>query len=153
MKNVNVFTEGITPPEYKISTGYIKKTAVKIIELIDFDFPDCSIIITNNSFIRSINSQYRNKDAPTDVISFPADTDMLPEGIEGQISAEIYISIEKAEEQAVEAEVSLKNELNRLLVHGLLHVAGYDHELSDEEEKLMFETEDLILKKIESQSK
>ena len=103
-----------------------------------------SLFFTNNEKIREINKEYRDKDKETDVISFA----YLETGEEGpyEVLGDIIISVEKAEEQANEYGHSLKREFYYLLVHGILHLLGYDH-IEDEDKKEMREKEEEILKK------
>ena len=104
-----------------------------------------NIIIIDNPTIHKINKEYRDKDAPTDVISFALEDDKTvidPDGV--RILGDIYISIEKVHEQALEYGHSFKRELSFLAVHGLLHLLGYDHmEKSDEE--VMFKKQEEVL--------
>ncbi len=104
-----------------------------------------NIIIIDNPTIHKINKEYRDKDAPTDVISFALEDDKTviePDGI--RILGDIYISIDKVHEQALEYGHSFKRELSFLAVHGLLHLLGYDHmEKSDEE--VMFKKQEEVL--------
>lgn len=104
-----------------------------------------NIIIIDNPTIHKINKEYRDKDAPTDVISFALEDDKTviePDG--ARILGDIYISIDKVHEQALEYGHSFKRELSFLAVHGLLHLLGYDHmEKSDEE--VMFKKQEEVL--------
>lgn len=104
-----------------------------------------NIIIIDNPTIHKINKEYRDKDAPTDVISFALEDDKTviePYGV--RILGDIYISIDKVHEQALEYGHSFKRELSFLAVHGLLHLLGYDHmEKSDEE--VMFKKQEEVL--------
>ncbi len=100
-----------------------------------------SIYLCDNETIKELNKRYRNKDYPTDVLSFVYDDEDL--------LGEIIISLEKCEEQAVEYGVTNDTEFKRLLVHGILHLLGYDHELGKQEAEIMFGKEDEILKSIE----
>ena len=82
-----------------------------------------------------MNREYRGKDRPTDVLSFS-----LREGQGGEVSrsiGDVVISLETAARQAVENGFTLDEEVDRLLVHGILHLAGYDHEASPREERRM----------------
>jgi probable rRNA maturation factor len=83
---------------------------------------EVSVLLTGNETIRALNRKYRGKDKATDVLSFPA-TEMA-EGIAG----DLVISLETALAQAVERGHMLEMEIKVLLLHGLLHLAGYDHE-------------------------
>jgi len=95
---------------------------------------------------RELNKQYRGKDKPTDVLSFPLGEhglekyDILPIG-------DIFICLDVARRQAEEMDIPLDQELARLTVHGLLHLFGYDHERSSEDEKKMVDLQEKILQK------
>lgn len=105
-----------------------------------------NIIIVNNDEIHRINREYRNIDRPTDVITFALEDEknMILDPEAGRILGDIYISIEKAREQAIEYGHSFLRELAFLAVHGFLHLQGYDH-MQKEDEKVMFTLQDDIL--------
>ncbi|PAD36506.1 MULTISPECIES: rRNA maturation RNase YbeY [Terribacillus] len=110
---------------------------------------EMSITFVDNTEIQIINRNYRQKDAPTDVISFA----MQEEG-EGEqqiigeeipiVYGDIIISVDKAKEQAEEYEHSVERELGFLALHGFLHLLGYDH-MNDADEKKMFGRQEEIL--------
>ncbi len=110
---------------------------------------EVSVTFVDNEGIRRINKEYRDIDRATDVLSFP----MTGEGEEFTIDPEtecynlgdIVISLEKAAEQAEEYGHSFKREVAFLTVHSMLHLLGYDHERSEEEEKEMFGKQDIVL--------
>ncbi|WML47478.1 rRNA maturation RNase YbeY [Neobacillus sp. PS3-34] len=113
------------------------------------DGSELSITFVSNERIQEINREYRDKDKPTDVISFAMEE--LGEGEIELIGADmprvlgdIIISVTRAEEQAEEYGHSFKRELGFLAVHGLLHLLGYDHE-TEEQEKEMFTLQREIL--------
>ena len=150
MKNIKVFLEGdISLPYNNIGKKFFTATTEKVFNIINIDNISINIILTDNKFIRSINKKYRKKNSPTDVISFAYRDDLFP-SIDSEIEelGDIYISLEKAAEQSLDYGVSLKDELKRLLIHGILHLIGYDHEISDEEDKRMRDMEDKIFNKI-----
>ncbi|MEH6955410.1 rRNA maturation RNase YbeY [Neobacillus drentensis] len=110
---------------------------------------EVSITFVSNERIQEINREYRDKDKPTDVISFAMEE--LGEGEVELIGADmprvlgdIIISIPKAIEQAEEYGHSFLRELGFLAVHGFLHLLGYDH-MTEEEEKEMFTRQKEIL--------
>ena len=123
---------------------------VKTLKHLSLDFdPYISVTIVDNDYIHEINRTYRHKDAPTDVISFAflddnPDRDSLFHSKKMVVLGEIYISSDKAKEQAISYGHSLERELKFLFVHGLLHLLGYDH-MSEEDEKVMFRLQDEIL--------
>ena len=100
-----------------------------------------SIRIVDDKNIQEINKQSRGKDKSTDVLSFPAPSIPSPFMNLG----EIIISYETLLRQAIEIGHSKEDEFYRLLVHGVLHLLGFDHEISEKEEKKMQKKEDECL--------
>ena len=96
---------------------------------------DCeiSVTFTDNDGIHALNKEYRNIDRPTDVLSFPQIDYESGEVAEGALG-DIVLSLERAEEQAKEFGHSFERECAFLSVHSMLHLLGYDHELSDEDD-------------------
>ena len=122
--------------------GTILRKAAKLYELPT----KCEVGVTlvSNRKIKEINKKYRDKNEVTDVISFA-----LNEGEEGSeqeqaLLGDIVISVERAAAQAQEYGHSLERELSYLLVHGFLHLLGYDH-MQAEDKKVMRENEEYIL--------
>jgi probable rRNA maturation factor len=110
---------------------------------------EVSVTFVSNERIHEINREYREKDRPTDVISFALEEEgegeMKVVGAEiPRILGDIIISTVKAKEQAEEYNHSFMRELGFLAVHGFLHLLGYDHE-TDEDEKEMFTRQREIL--------
>ncbi|MBS8264948.1 rRNA maturation RNase YbeY [Mesobacillus boroniphilus] len=110
---------------------------------------ELSVTFVSNERIQEINREYRDKDRPTDVISFALEE--MGEGemeIVGKdiprILGDIIISVPKAREQAEEYNHSFMRELGFLAVHGLLHLLGYDH-MNEQDEKQMFDRQKEIL--------
>lgn len=110
------------------------------------DYLEFSVIIVDRAKIHEINYQYRGIDRETDVISFALEDDTCFPKVEGTpvVLGDIYISIEKAKEQALQYGHSLLRELCFLALHGFLHLLGYDH-MQKEDEKVMFARQELIL--------
>ncbi len=102
-----------------------------------------NVIIVDNNCIQEINKKYRNIDAPTDVISFALEDNKDIE-MEVRILGDIYISIDKVYEQALNYHHSILRELSFLAIHGLLHLLGYDH-MNKEDEIIMFKKQEEIL--------
>ena len=110
---------------------------------------ELSVSFVDNEAIHELNLRFRGKDRATDVLSFPLwDTD---EGFQedpaiGAVAlGDIVISAERAREQAEEYGHSFAREVCFLAVHSTLHLLGYDHELGEEDEKYMNETQEEIL--------
>lgn len=108
---------------------------------------EVSITFTDDEGIRKMNSEYRGKDCPTDVLSFPLFDDDYGDGMPAALG-DIVISLERALLQAQEYGHSLEREVAFLCVHSVLHLLGYDHETGEKEEKEMFEKQESILEKM-----
>ena len=103
-----------------------------------------NVIIVDNPYIHKINKEYRNIDRETDVITFRL-ADYEEVVVDGTtILGDIYISLDKAHSQAEEYGHSYKRELSFLLIHGFLHLLGYDH-MNPVDEKVMFKLQEEIL--------
>lgn len=139
-------------------TGKLSEEQLRIIdELLNFAAKsegvevgsEVSVTFVSNDKIQMINRQYRDKDQPTDVISFAMEElgegEMELMGLDiPRVLGDIIISIQKAEEQAIEYGHTFIRELGFLAVHGFLHLLGYDHE-TEEEEVVMFAKQKEIL--------
>lgn len=130
----------------------LKELIKKAIELtLDLEKADpkaeVSVALVDNAYIHELNKIYRGKDAPTDVLSFPlGDESFVGENDEIEhLLGDIVVSLEKAEEQAKTYGHSFKREVIYLIVHGTLHLLGYDHE-NEEERKVMREKEERTLR-------
>lgn len=113
---------------------------------------EMSLTLCGATKIRTLNREHRGKDKKTDVLSFPAHED-LRTGADGPVFGmlslgDIIICKEVATSQAKEFKIDVEEETVHLLVHGFLHVLGYDHEVSESEEKIMQDLESKLLKKI-----
>ena len=118
----------------KVSRRELRNIALKVLELVQQDQTELSIALVDNRTIRALNAKFRNQDAPTDVLSFPAD-ERVDSGI--RLLGDVIISVEKAQQQANERKRSLHEEIVTLLVHGILHLIGYDHERSTSDARIM----------------
>jgi len=112
----------------------LKKIALKILELVEQSQAELSIALVNNAKIRELNARFRKKDQPTDVLSFPAGKE-LPKG--ARLLGDVVISVEKARKQAKEKGRTLNEEMVTLLIHGVVHLLGYDHERSAKDARIM----------------
>jgi probable rRNA maturation factor len=108
-------------------------TAKKLLAAVDEGDSSLSLTLVDDAAIREVNREHRGKDRPTDVLSFPMfEGDDAPhDGVERMLG-DVVISVETARRQAAEYDATLQRELYRLLIHGLLHVMGHDHEEADE---------------------
>ena len=141
-----------------LETDYYFKTVIRraILEtLIHEGFPydaEVSVTLCDNEYIRALNSHYRGKDKPTDVLSFPLYEDgnfTVAECISGAMLGDIVISLERAREQAEELGHGLLREVAFLAIHSTLHLLGYDHERSEADEEAQCSAQREIIEKVE----
>lgn len=98
-----------------------------IMEKLSFNEEEVSVMFCNDEFIQELNKNYRNIDAPTDVLSFENDEEYTDDEGKWKCAGDIVISLETLPRNAAYFEVDEMTELRRLLIHGLLHLNGYDH--------------------------
>jgi probable rRNA maturation factor len=121
------------------------------------DASGLTIVFADDELLRSLNREHRDLDAPTDVLSFPAWESGLDEGDEfappevprdaddpGPYLGDIAISVETAARQATEAGLTIEQELAHLVLHGLLHLLGYDHETSEDDATMRAREEGIL---------
>ena len=146
----------IDPPFRKVlKSAWLTNVIKEVLKAINIDCPvELSILITDNNKIRTLNKEYRHIDKPTDVLAFTMtpfndyeETPFItpPDGLHHL--GEVIISYQRAVEQARDYDNDIEQELTVLIVHGILHLLGYDHEQADEEAKMRGK-EDEIIKRI-----
>ena len=118
----------------------IRRAILATLDYEGFEYDtEVSVTFCDNEYIKVLNNEFRNKDSATDVLSFPMyDIDELESETnpDGSVSlGDIVISLERAAEQASELGHSLKREVAFLVIHSTLHLLGYDHELSKDDEE------------------
>jgi probable rRNA maturation factor len=96
---------------------------------------ELSLVFTDDASIREINAEWREKDKPTNVLSFPA-YPLEPGGMPGPMLGDIVIARETVEREALDLEKSFNDHLTHLLVHGFMHLFGYDHMDAEEAEEM-----------------
>jgi probable rRNA maturation factor len=135
-----------------ISNAQVRRFAARILaELSGERLPpsvgELSILFVGDPAMRVLNRDYRGKDKPTDVLSFSQLEGM--NGIPSPVLGDLVISVDTTKRQAKEYGVTYKQELLRLMVHGILHLHGYDHEgVSKSEAQRMRRREERILRTI-----
>lgn len=141
MINVEFSNETKENIEYVDELNKLIDYAIKYMKLDNIEF---GVIFVDNNRIQEINKEYRNIDRETDVITFRlADYEkVIYNNIE--VLGDIYISIDKAKSQSLEYGHSYLRELSFLLIHGFLHLLGYDH-MNKEDEEEMFKLQEEIL--------
>jgi len=123
----------------RLPSSFIKKTTLAVLAQVESeialpDVRELSVVLVNDAKMRDINFEFRKKDKPTDVLSFPQYSPReisgkaRPKDVGGTYLGDLVISTETTIRQAKEYGVTVKEELLRLIVHGVLHLCGYDHE-------------------------
>jgi probable rRNA maturation factor len=118
----------------KLPLRRIKRTAQRILAFIDQSDSELSLAFVDNGAIRKLNRKYRRKPKATDVLSFSAENHANGGP---RLLGDVVISIDQAREQAKTGGWTLAEEIERLLIHGILHLLGYDHERSRKEAAIM----------------
>lgn len=143
MSSIGVFKQ----VDYEIEElETVEKVLERAIEKEQLDDVFLNLIIVDNEYIHNLNKLYRGIDRVTDVITFALEDEdslVLPKEV-GRNLGDIYISIERAKEQASEYGHGLLRELSFLAVHGFYHLLGYDH-MNPEDEAIMFKKQEEVL--------
>ncbi len=133
----------------------VRRAIIETLEYEDIIFGvEVSVTFCDNDYIKKLNSAFRDKDSATDVLSFPMynfdDDDIeVAENPDGTLSlGDIVISLDRAAEQAREIGHSLEREVAFLVIHSTLHLLGYDHERSEDDEEAQCLAQREILNRI-----
>ena len=126
----------------------IQQKTTDILNALDYHDAELSILILDDPQIAILNKKYLRRNGPTNVIAFPMRTDQFS-NINPELLGDVVISIETAEREGKNIGISMEERFTQLLVHGILHLLGYDHEESEEEADKMEKKSDEILKLID----
>lgn len=129
----------------KLPGRRLKKIALAILGLLGQAEAELSLVLIGNSEMRKLNAKYRRKDYPTDVLSFPMEAG-APSAT--RLLGDVIISVEKAREQAKQRGRTPDQELATLLIHGIVHLLGYDHERSAKDARVMKRLENKIYRQL-----
>ena len=126
-------------PFRRIKRSAIKEMVKGVIEQEEKKVGDVSIVFGSDQFLLDINKRFLNRDYLTDVISFDYEE-------EGQISGDILISVDRVKDNATQFGVSFPEEMRRIIIHGILHLVGYEDD-SDNNKANMTARENLYLER------
>ena len=133
MANIGIFYQGKT---YTINNKKIRYISREILRQLGYDCFDLSVGFVSIKRIRQLNRDFRDIDEPTDILSFPLWGQGDPAGDHGDLLGEIVICLTVARRNAVGIGQGLDREVCFLLVHGILHLAGFDHQTTVEAERM-----------------
>jgi len=127
----------------------IRVKAERALEDLGCHDKELSILFTDDEHMAALNQQYRDKEGATDVLSFPMMEDLdgktTPALFEPVMLGDVVVSVDTALRDAEELEQSFEKTVDRLLIHGILHLLGYDHEKSQVDAMLMTKEEERLM--------
>ena len=121
---------------HKISPQQIRKTAIALLNALDSPDSELSVVMVDDQKISELNLQYLNREGPTNVIAFPMQEGDYSE-INPDLAGDVVISVDTAKKESREAQMDFDERIDQLLVHGILHLFGYDHEHTEAEAMVM----------------
>jgi probable rRNA maturation factor len=121
VKQVEISTEQVEPPDWLPDLQQITEMTCRELGLLEYDI---RVLLCGDDYIAGLNSQYREQDGPTDILTFVDD----PPSVDNGISGDIAISVESVAAAAFENGIEPAAEGCRVYIHGLLHLAGYTHD-------------------------
>jgi len=141
MNHVTVNAEEVALPKW---SGSMRCYALKVLDEIKRDNWELSILLCGDKTITALNSQYRNKSEPTDILSFNLGDTVQDGGKTVYLPGDLVISLDSLRENAKYFDVNEDEELRRLLIHGILHLDGMDHETIGKEEPMLAFQEEIL---------
>ncbi len=142
MNNIEITLERIELPDWMDS---YREFISLLLDHLSIDNWEISVLLCDGEMIRKLNKSYRNRDEVTDVLSFPqVEGNEIPAS-KGPIPAgDIVIAVDRIETQAKEFGVTFMEELYRMTIHGVLHLAGHHHASSDADEPMLKLQEEIL---------
>jgi probable rRNA maturation factor len=141
MNRVEIRAEGVALPCWAERAA---EFAAAVCDKLCRDNWDLSVLLCGDAFIRDLNRRFRGRDEPTDVLSFPLGEEFTENGEARYASGDIVISLETLSHNSKAFNVDEDEELRRLLVHGILHLKGYDHATNSPDEEMLALQERLL---------
>jgi len=137
----------------RLSLPRLQSLAENILRAAGAARAELSLLLVGDRSMRSLNHRYRHKDRTTDVLAFPMRHvrprfTLHASRFTSSMLGDVVISVPQAERQAARAGHALEHELTVLVIHGLLHLLGYDHERSAREARRMQQRESLVLRRV-----
>jgi len=148
MNKVDLNSEEVDLPSW---SGKACNFALKVLDEIKRDNWELSILFCDNKTITGLNNQYRKKNEPTDVLSFNLGETVQDGERTVYLPGDIVISLETLAENAEYFKIPVDEELRRLLIHGILHLDGMNHNSIEQDEPMLVLQED-ILKKLNNET-
>ena len=133
--------------KYNLNVWIFKKWMQSVLEELKCGDRELSVLFVNDQKMKKLNNQYRKLDRSTDVLSFPQSENGL-KGYDSPLLGDVVVSTETAWRQSLDHKLSIEEEMILLLIHGTLHLLGYDHESSGKEAEIMKKKTKTLFQKI-----
>lgn len=146
MENLRILIDN--RQEEGLPTAPLYKKTEQILNALGCDNHEISIVVTDDAQVRDLNRTYRGKDVPTNVLSFPMQEGEFSDITPGLLG-DVVISLDRAQTEAIKAGISTDERMSQLLIHGILHLMGFDHELGEDQARRMEKKSLELLKRIE----
>ena len=143
MNKVTVNSEEIPLPTF---TNSLINFAQKVMDIRSCKNWDLSVLLCGDKTIKALNAKYRNKDEPTDILSFNLGETAQIDDETVYLPGDIVISLESMRHNAQYFKINEDEELRRLIIHGILHLEGMNHETIDKDEPMLVIQEDILNK-------
>ncbi|MCG6974212.1 MAG: rRNA maturation RNase YbeY [Desulfobacterales bacterium] len=134
--------------KYPMAMTKIQQKARDILNVLECHDAELSVLIVDDPQIATLNQKYLHRSGPTNVIAFPMHTDVFP-NINPGLLGDVVISIETAAREGERIGIGMEERVVQLLVHGILHLIGYDHEKSEAQTEQMAQIESEVLRMIQ----
>jgi probable rRNA maturation factor len=141
MNRVEINAQGIALPPWR---GAVRSYIRKVLKHLNRDGWDLSVLFCDNPCIRSLNARFRGLDEATDVLSFVLGETAEEDGLPRFLPGDLVISLEALSENARYFRVSEDEELRRLLIHGILHLDGLDHDTNERTQPMLRLQEEIL---------
>jgi probable rRNA maturation factor len=133
------------PGSPTIAVKHIRMLADAMLESLDLQNAELSVLLTNDKHIQELNREHRSKDRPTDVLSFGVERDLAAQPFNApNLLGDIVISLDTAARQAMSRRRPLAAEIRWLLAHGILHLMGFDHATAAQKKRMVAWTGRLV---------
>lgn len=146
MNEVTLMYQNMEPKQWEDKFQDFVYSVLKDLEIDNWEF---SLTLCDNNYIQDINRDFRNKDKPTDVITFVMSDEPFPmEDSESELysAGDIIISLDTVKENSTYFNVDEEEELKRVVIHGILHLKGMDHKTNDVDEEMLMLQEKILLR-------
>ena len=139
MIEVDVIVSDEVSDLFPLKQSQVQKYSIEVLKSSGISQCEVNIVFINDEKMTDLNEKYKKRKGPTDVLSFN-----LSDESSGRVEGEVYISLEKAKEQSLEFNVPYREEIIRLVTHGLLHLADYTHDSEEKYQSMMENTEKFV---------